>query len=410
MWWVLMLPDTALASPLAELITAAHKAAPEAQIADARLDLARGEALAGWSGVLPSLSAQGSYARNEFETTFDGPEGQVVISPQDQWDGSLNLNIPIVAPSAWTHRSAAARREDAAESTRESDLSALELAVVDAYLSLALASGERRIALLEQDAARARRDLARERVAQGTLPDVELMDATATLASAHAHQQDVEITYRQALDRLKRLTGVTTTEVVLSVDLIAAPPPGRNRTSSEVRAAEGQMEAAQADLWSARWRYAPTLSANASQRWTNASGFSGETSNWQVGATLSFTLFDGLAREASVAMASARTRLQEAELQRARNDDALQSTLVSERLVLAEARLAAADATRDARTERARIDAEELAAGRTLPSTAANSAAEASAAEAAWEASLADLLSARAEARVLLGFPIVERT
>jgi outer membrane protein len=93
-------------------------------------------------------------------------------------------------------------------------------------------------------------------------------------------------------------------------------------TAPAVRQAEASLLAARAALASQRAQWMPTLSASWSQNWSRATGIIRDSipwvSNWNIGLSLSYPLFNGFQRETSIATADANTITAQASLRDAR--------------------------------------------------------------------------------------------
>src|SRR5437899_710379 len=74
---------------------------PDALEAQANLSQQDAQADSTLGRVLPGISVRGSYTRNQYASQVDlAPPGQppqpVTLVPNDQWDGSATLKVPLV--------------------------------------------------------------------------------------------------------------------------------------------------------------------------------------------------------------------------------------------------------------------------------------------------------------------------
>lgn len=69
----------------------------EVREADAAVSQRAGERTQSLGALIPSLSARAGYTRNQVEVAVTLPGGgRAVISPQDQLDASLTLDVPLL--------------------------------------------------------------------------------------------------------------------------------------------------------------------------------------------------------------------------------------------------------------------------------------------------------------------------
>src|SRR5215470_7742395 len=104
--------------PLEEFVTAARVKAPDNQEAKASREVLDADNDVAWGRVLPGVTAQGTYTRNQYESivTLPGMGGQpdinVTITPSDQWNGFIALNVPLInLANFWQIKAARLSRE-----------------------------------------------------------------------------------------------------------------------------------------------------------------------------------------------------------------------------------------------------------------------------------------------------------
>ncbi len=97
--------------PLSAFIQASNDANTDLQITRSTNEQRDAEADRSSNALLPSFTAQGTYTRNQYEVAFPaslfGGTGTIVILPQNQWDASLTLSVPIIDVAGWERRKAA---------------------------------------------------------------------------------------------------------------------------------------------------------------------------------------------------------------------------------------------------------------------------------------------------------------
>jgi outer membrane protein TolC len=270
--------------------------------ADARVARAR-------SYFLPTITSTGAYIRRAYEVKRVVGESEVVISRFNALSQTFALNLTLFDARSLAGLSAvkAQRNADvaaAAESRRQ-----LAFEVGQAFLATL---GTTQV----QEASNRRLAFAKQ----------SLEAAKARYAAGLASINDVtraELEYATAEVGVTQVKGQVETSVLQIGYLLDAPEAVRGRlvvpdflieaASSEAANPEALVEEALArrlDVGSLRWLatarrtlaktpmlgWIPSLSASGQYRMTNEASFNNRTWNWNVGATLSWTLFDGLTR------------------------------------------------------------------------------------------------------------------
>ncbi|MCA2981697.1 MAG: TolC family protein, partial [Myxococcaceae bacterium] len=271
-----------------------------------------------WGSLLPSLSASGGYTRNQFDAVVDLPTGattseKVVIIPRDQLDATLKAELPLVEVSRWLRVSAASATADAAEARERAARDQLRRAVVNAYYAVAGAqalveSSQRSLAV-----AKAQLQQQGDRRTAGVGSELEVARAGAEVARATQVVADAEAQLATSRRALRTLTGVEVTQpLVLPQDDLHPEPPldeleARAAATPPVAAAERDAESAARTSSAASAALAPTLGAQFTQRFTNATGFQNQAALWNAGLTFSWRGDLGSVQGLRVASAAAQT-------------------------------------------------------------------------------------------------------
>lgn len=290
---------TALARNEIALATTQNVAAARARVARAR------------SFFLPQITGTGTYTRRPFEVTRKIGDTEIVIQSYNAIAGNVQLNLTIfdsdslpVMLQARSDRSAA--EHSAAETRRQ-----LAFEVSNAYLTTlstdqVLAATRHRFDYAKQalDAAKAR--YAAGLVSSNDVTRAELEYATAemgiTQVEGRVQTTALQLSYllddREALGKkleapeflLRASEGGN-----VAVEDLIVQAQGRRLDLSALRfAARGQHALALEPTL----RWFPTLSFNTQVRYTNEAGLTGRTTNWNLGLTLGWSIFDGFARNA----------------------------------------------------------------------------------------------------------------
>jgi len=269
---------------------------------DAREQLATSEqrdweADAALGRLLPSFTARGTYQRNQYETavTLPGTTTSLVITPKNQWDGLLQLDVPIVDLASYHRHAQSKRLAEAAKVQSEVVGAEITRAVARAYYSFvgasALAVSARRSLQMAED------NLAFVSVRRevGAALELDVERARANVERAKQDVADADLLQVTAARNLETLSGASPTPVndFVEDDLHEEGALqawlDTKRTPSE-RAQRLLNEAASSGERAARSALLPTLSANAQERFTNATGFSGRSSFFTVQAVLQWKL------------------------------------------------------------------------------------------------------------------------
>jgi outer membrane protein TolC len=315
----------------------AQAASEDINAANARVARAR-------SFFLPTITSTATYQRRAYEVRRLVGETEVVIQRLNGLGETLALNLTLFDARSLTSLSAvrAQRNADvtaAAESRRQ-----LAFEVSQAFLAT--------LGTSQVQEASARRF---------TFAGQNLQAAKARFSAGLASVNDVtraELEYATAEVGVTQVKGQVETSILQLGYLLDAPDAVRGRlvvpeflieaASAEAANAEALVDEALArrlDVGSLRWQassqralakvpllgWIPSLSASGQYRMTNEASFNNRTWNWNIGATLSWTLFDGLARFADARERKALARLADLDVQAAtrRVDVEVRESLVS---------------------------------------------------------------------------------
>ena len=269
---------------------------------DAREQLATNEqrdweADAALGRLLPSFSARGTYQRNQYETavTLPGSTASIVLTPKNQLDGVLQLDVPIIDLASYQRHAQSKRLAEASKVQSEVVAAEVTRAVARAYYSFvgasALAVSARRSLQMAEDNA-AFVGVRRE---AGAALELDVERARANVERAKQDVADADLLQMTAARNLETLSGSTPTPVT---DLTEDDLRDEGALQSWLEAKDTPTERAQALLneaavageRAAKYALLPTLSANAQERFTNAAGFSGRSSLYTVQVVLSWRL------------------------------------------------------------------------------------------------------------------------
>jgi len=312
-WLSATSPALAL-QPLTEFQAAARSQNPLVRQALAQSDAADHTQDAEARRLWPSLTARAGYVRNEHASEARVPNGQggfreVTITPEDQLDAVLTLDIPLVDVAQW-------RRVDAAEASRVAATGratdareAVARAVARAWhqtvaAEAVLEAAGRSLAVAEKSLARAQ-----ARLDAGAASELEQQRAVAQVERSKQAVVDAERATWWARRTLESLSGLTPSAgaALEPPDLEVPAPlaPDAAGDTAQVRAARAFAEQAALQASAVSAARLPTLAANVSERITNATGFSGENTAYTAGITLTWRLDAATFAQADASAATA---------------------------------------------------------------------------------------------------------
>jgi len=280
--------------------------------ADQQMNEAEARVTRARSYFLPTLNTTGTYTRRPFEVSRTVGSTQLVIQKFDALAGVAQLNLTIFDARSLpaflqANSERNAQRYASAESKRQ-----LAFEVGNAFLTTLGTDQVLEASRHRYNYAKQALDAAKARYAAGlvSINDVtraELEFATAEMGVTQVKGQ-VETTYLQLGYLLDDMT-VSSTKLKVPEFLLQAA------AESDQAAVEGLVTQAQDrrfDLGALRYhakaqralmieptlKWLPTLSFNGQFRYTNEAGLTGRTTNWNLGLTLGWAVFDGFSRNA----------------------------------------------------------------------------------------------------------------
>jgi outer membrane protein TolC len=308
-----------------------------------------------WSALFPVVTAQGKFTRNykNAELDFGGllkglgvtlmpPPGTssddlvVTILKQNQWDGSINATMPLIAPAAYPALDAVKKGYASSEASYQTSEDQVLYTVAQTFYAAAVAD---EVLLVRQSAinvARATLDNAQTRFAAGTVTKVDVDRAELALVRAVQNELDAHYAQGQTYRSLATLMQSEAPFKVQPPESLPRNEPGDLDSAlhlrPEFRGLILSAESSDATRRAYGWRWAPTLSAFARANIGNYIGFTGNTYAWAVGAQLDWTLYDGGSRDASRHLAAAQAA--QAEAQAAVLADSIRDDLANSRSLL----------------------------------------------------------------------------
>ena len=405
-------PSTAHAlQPLDTFLAGARSNHPDALAADATYRQREAEVGQARGRLLPSLTARGTYTHNQFEAITPPELGSLVITPQNQLDAVFLLDVPIVDLAQFARYGAQKTQAELADASRALTRRGLEERVVRTYYLFAATSGLRNIADRSLALAEKNKKNVADRLEAGLASELDLERANANVERAKQDVADALLSQQLAARNLETLSRVKpeAATVFPEDDLhdegtldswVAAIDPNM----PERRMSEAERKLAEASRDAAKLTFAPALSAQAQERLTNATGFTGRVGSYALSATLSFRFDFGQIAQLDAAKAAQEGAIARAEGTRRSTEDAVAEAYNRINANLAKAKASRAQAKA---TDRAAVIAEDrYQAGTSTELDVTQAQRDAFSANVARIQSDLDLAQARAVLRIATGKPL----
>jgi len=368
---VVLLPTSAHAlQPLGEFLAASRGNNPDAKVAEATIHQREAEVDLTRARLLPSFTARGVFTHNQYEALFTPPGSttSIAILPQNQLDAFLVLDVPVVDLANFSRFDAQKLQLELSKATQGLTHRQLQERVVRSYYMVIAATALIQSTEKSLDLAEKNHAVVKERLAAGVAPPLDLERATANLERAKQDVADAQLSRVLAARSLETITRVTpeaaTTfpEDDLHEEQALALWIGQGKDNlPEYKVAEAEAKLADATRRTANLAYVPSLSAQAQERFTNATGFTGRVASYTLSATLQFRFdFSTLAQQ-DVAKAQAAVTAARADGTKRNAEDAIVEAWHRIGTGIAKARAARAQAK--AATSAARIAQDRYATG-----------------------------------------------
>lgn len=289
---------TASAVTLEEVLEAAERNNVDRQISRQQRERAAADFRQAWSAMLPSLTAQGSWTHNEVEVSIQlpGAPDALVITPRDQFDGVLRAELPIIDANRWFRAAASGTLLDAAEYRDENTGLLIKRQVATTYYGYASALALRSSAQRTLSVSEAQLKLQQIRQRAGAATELEVLRASAEVERARGTVADTDALVANNRRALFTLSGLDVGEEAalpednLVLDASVEELEKATLKLPAVRAAEKDAEAAGTQALAARFALLPAVTANFTERLSNATGFSGRNDTWSAGLGLVWRL------------------------------------------------------------------------------------------------------------------------
>jgi outer membrane protein TolC len=249
-----------------------------------------------WTGLLPAFSASATYTRQDPVTFQTGPTTVITLSAQDQWDGTVRFDLPIIDTTRWMRVLAAGASEAGAKEREQVMRDLVRKQVVASYFGLAATQALRESSLKSLAVAEAQLKLQEIRVSAGAVTELELLRARAEVQRNRQLIVDTDSLVATSRRTLRTLSGREPPALVSLPEADLRPEPAFAELEQgldglpSVKAADRDAEAAGKLATAAKLALVPVIGAQITERFTNASGLLGKAAVYTTGATATWRL------------------------------------------------------------------------------------------------------------------------
>lgn len=317
---------------LEDYIRAALEKSPARAVSQAALLEAEAARLERGARLLPTITAQATRTFNQYESVFpidtdgdDIPDDELVFVGKAQNDANLSATMPLFDADAflrWRAGRAGVRAAAADDRTNEVDVG---LSVARAYYTAVAASEVVRAAQRAKATADENMRIVQARLQIGATTQLLVDRAELEVSRADQVLIDAKRVWNSSRRTLATLSGLAEPETLTAVAPSTEAPASEDSMMQaalagrpDVVAARERMNEATRGRLGAWAAFAPRVTANGTERYTDAPGFAGEKTSWQATIVADWTLLDGGTRSAELkrqraAILRARAKLTDAE-------------------------------------------------------------------------------------------------
>jgi outer membrane protein TolC len=283
--------------PLETFLEGARKSNFDVREQTATVEQRNWESESALGRLLPSASARGVYTRNQYAAVIPPSvvPGGLTITPQDQLDLFLQVDVPLVDLSNYQRLGQARHLAKASSAQLELAQNDVQRTVARAYYTYVGSAALVKAAERSQKIAEDNLAFVTTRHDIGVATELDRERARASVEQSKQDRAQAELVGITAARNLQTVSGIAPTPVdeYPTDDLHPEEPlatwlSNTDTPSDRVQAELGQ--AASSAKKAAAYSLLPSLSANAQERITNATGFTGRTSSYLLQAVLSWRL------------------------------------------------------------------------------------------------------------------------
>lgn len=284
----------------------AFLASAAARNVDARLgakseERAQADAARAWAGLLPSLTANGAWTHNQYTAELEIPKSatetqKVIITPQNQLDATFKVELPLIDASKWLQTASAFASAHAASERSHLAQETTRRQVTVAYYAFASANAVLESAKRSMTVAQTQAEYAIARQQAGAATELDVVRAQTEVERVRQLIADAQSLVATSGRTLRTLSGLEPREVApIAPDALQDEAPlaefeAKAATVTSVRAADRDLEAANRASTAAALVLVPTVTAQFTERLTNATGFQNANTLYNAGIGFSWRL------------------------------------------------------------------------------------------------------------------------
>lgn len=401
--------------PLESFLERSKSSAFDAREATATVRQRNSEADVALGRLTPVFTARGVYTRNQYEAAVQlpGSTERLVITPYNQLDAYLQLDVPIIDLASYHRYKASRALAESSSSQKEATTIDVSRSVTRAYYQFLGASSLVDSARESIKAAEANLKNVDDRRAAGAATDLDHERAAASLSRAEQDLADAELSAALAARSLETLSGLSPDPAQPFPEDDLHPEGSLNGwlslagSTPAQRAQQKLGESAEQNRKAASRALLPTLSAVAQERFTNATGFTGRNSAYTLQLILAWKLDYGTYATTDAQSAALEVQRVRVERSKRASEDAAFEAFRRVEAGVAKSRAARAQATAAARA--AALSADRYSAGVATQLDVTQAQRDAFLASAAKIQADADLAFARASLRLAAGVPVSDK-
>lgn len=298
-------------------------------------------------------------------TTLNDPERI------DNFTTRVQVEQPLVNLDGLFDRRAASSAVKAAAKQTERTREVVAFQVKKGYFGLVLAREQLEVIDEALNAARKNAQQSEDLFDEGMITRADVLAARVRVLDLESRRTDAVARFRSASDQLRFLLGVKERVHVQATDSLTqeAPPQDTltaataNRHRSDMQALRLRADAARAQV-RARWMaFVPRLNARGTYAWNDDTAFGTDAAGYTVGASLTWSLFDGFQQIGKAQQAEAELQRADIALQRQSLQNEVDITEAQRNLMAARQRIKQAEAAVEQAEESLRIRSDRYAEG-----------------------------------------------
>lgn len=323
---VALVSMSASAENVKTFLDAAEQGSVDLKISVEQRNRAAAEYRQAWTALFPTVTASAGWTHNQYKAEFNNPLTMTtaVIVPLDQLDLAFRFELPLIDTTRWLRASAAGTANEAAALREQVMRDLIRRQVVASYYGYAASLALREASKRSADVALEQLKLTDIRAKVGTVTELDLLRSRAEAARTRQTVADTEALVATSRRTVRTLTGLEPPETLpLPQDDVTPAAPlteleGRIDQLPAVQAADKDMEASSKFSTASKLALVPIVSAQFTERVTNATSFTGQAASYNAGVNLVWRLdvptFMGMQVQASneqvATLAGDRARLQ----------------------------------------------------------------------------------------------------